>query len=116
LLLRPHHFIFNRRWYEEFGGRDGFDEYCSEFRALSESDRVDLVSTLSTFENRRFQSIKRGISNAKVAKLIRFYKPISDSEESEIWKMQRDWIRQPCVVPDDERVEDAGLELELFST
>ena len=49
---------------------------------------------------------------AKVAKLFRFYKPLSDDHESEIWKLQRDWIRQPCVVPDDERVEDAGLELE----
>lgn len=115
LLVRPHHFIFNRRWYEEFGGHSEFEEYSSEFLALSDSDRADLISALSTFENRRFQSIKRGISNAKVAKLFRFYKPLSDEEESEIWKMQRDWVRQPCAVPDDERVEDAGLELEPVS-
>lgn len=112
LLLRPHHFIFNRRWYEEFGGRAKFQEYDSEFRALGATDRADLMTVLAQFENRRFASIKRRIANKKIARLFRFYKPLTDPEESEIWKRQREWVQQPLLIPDDERVEDAGLELD----
>ena len=39
LLVRPHHFIFNRFWYQRYGGRREFEEYQSEFRALAPSDR-----------------------------------------------------------------------------
>jgi hypothetical protein len=112
LLLRPHHFIFNRRWYEEFGGRAEYQEYCSEFRALRPTDRADLITVLSQFENRKFANIRRRITNKKVAKLFRFYKPLTDPEETGIWARQKEWAQQPLLIPDDERVEDAGLELD----
>jgi hypothetical protein len=112
LLLRPHHFIFNRRWYEEFGGRAEYQEYCSEFRALGSTDRADLITVLAQFENRKFANIKRRIANKKVAKLFRFYKPLTDPEETEIWTRQKELAQQPLLIPDDERVEDAGLELD----
>ena len=115
LLMRPHHFIFNRMWYQKYGGRREFAEFQSEFLALSPSDRSDLLGALANFENRRFRSIRDRISNSRVRRLFRFYKPLKDAEEEEIWKKQRDWIRNPCAVPDDERVEDAGLELDLFA-
>ena len=115
LLLWPHHFIFNRFWYQRYGGRREFEEYQSEFRALSTSDRADLVAALANFENRKFRSIRDRISNRKVRSISRFYKPLSDAQETEIWRKQREWLRRPCSVPDDERVEDAGLELDLFA-
>jgi hypothetical protein len=112
LLIRPHHFIFNRRWYEEFGGRAEYQEYDSEFRALGATDRSDLISVLAQFENRHFASIKRRIANKRVARLFRFYKPLRDPEETAIWRRQKEWLQQPLLIPDDERVEDAGLELD----
>lgn len=115
LLLRPHHFIFNRRWYEELGGNAEFQEFEREYCSLSSSDRGDLIQTLSSFENRKYECLKLRIANKKVQKLFRFYKPLTDAEEATIWKKRREWLNPRCVVPDDERVEDAGLELELFA-
>jgi hypothetical protein len=115
ILVRPHHFIFNRFWYQKYGGRREFGEYQSEFHALSPSDRNDLLTALGNFENRRFRSIRDRISNKKVRSIFRFYKPLNDAQEAEIWRRQREWLRNPCAVPDDERVEDADLELDLFA-
>jgi hypothetical protein len=116
LLMRPHHFIFNRFWYEDYGGRPEFEQYQTEFRALSSSDREDLLAALSNFENRKFRYIRERISNSKVRSIFRFYKPLKDGQEEEIWRKQREWVRKTCPLPaDDERVEDAGLELNLFA-
>jgi len=82
---------------------------------LSPGDRNDLLAALANFENRRFRYIRDRISNKKVRTIFRFYKALNDAQETEIWRKQREWIRNPCAVPDDERVEDAGLELDLFA-
>ena len=119
LLMRPHHFIFNRAWYEEYGGVDEFHEYVSELRMLSAADRADLVATLFTFENRHFEAVRSKISNRAVLKMFRFYQPLNDSQEAEIWAQQKLAERAIQAVPnlpDDERVEDAGLELEQSLT
>src|SRR6266849_8954124 len=52
ILLRPHHFIFNRDWYEHLNGRDEFEEFMSEFRHLSPTDRIELLALLSSVEPR----------------------------------------------------------------
>src|SRR6266568_4501987 len=48
LLLRPHHQIFNRDWYENLGGRGQFEDYQSELAQLSPSQREALLEILST--------------------------------------------------------------------
>src|SRR5258708_3598719 len=50
LLLRPHHFIFNREWYEALGGHAQFEEYQREFKKLSSSDRVELLGLISAVD------------------------------------------------------------------
>src|ERR1700730_14946023 len=50
LLLRPHHFIFNRAWYEEFGGKAEYEEYLALLGTLSSSERMELIAILSNFE------------------------------------------------------------------
>jgi hypothetical protein len=116
LLMRPHKFIFNREWYERFGGMDEFENYLADLKRLSESDLADLKGILANFENTRYEAIGNAIVNRKVARLWRYYKSLSDPEEADIWRRQRDLIGQSsnksCEIPDDERVEDAGLELD----
>src|SRR6266542_3914902 len=47
LLLRPHHQIFNRDWYERQDGEDEFTEFRRHFGKLSPSDRAELLTLLS---------------------------------------------------------------------
>jgi hypothetical protein len=49
ILLRPHRFIFDREWYESLRGKAEFEEFQSEIRNLShsEKDDHDLLSLLS---------------------------------------------------------------------
>ncbi len=114
LLMRPHKFIFKRVWFEELGGRPQFEEYLAEAKSMSPSDKSDLLAALSGFENSKYDTIRQGISNSKVARLFRFYEPLDDPAEREIWEKQKEFkdTERRIIVPDDERVEDAGLELE----
>ena len=117
LLMKPHEFIFNRVWFEELGGAAELEEYETMASRLSASDRVDLVRALALFEsNGRYESARGTISNLSVARLFRFYAPLGNDEESEIWRKQKELRSskdaEPVLVPDEQRVEDAGLELE----
>jgi hypothetical protein len=120
LLMRPHKFIFNRDWYEQLGGREEFRNYLADLKRLSESELADLKEILASFENARYKTIEKMISNRKIAILWHYYKPLSKAEETEIWRRQRELTtsssKQTCEIPDDERVEDAGLELEPVLT
>src|SRR5213075_471201 len=46
LLARPHHFIFNRDWYETLDGRAEFDEYNAVLNKLGKTDKAELVHLL----------------------------------------------------------------------
>jgi hypothetical protein len=117
LLIKPHKFIFNRDWFEELEGRPELDAYQAEFRRLYPADRSDLLQALSGFDTcGKYQTARGGISNSKVASIFRFYQPLDDEEEADIWRRQKELraaaLPQSVEVADDQRVEDAGLELE----
>ena len=116
LLIKPHKFVFNRDWYEELEGKPELEAYESEFKKLSQSDRDDLMGVLERFETAgSWKGLVEGISNPKVASVFRYYKPLADVEEVQIWDRQselRARETQSVLVPDDQRVEDAGLDLE----
>lgn len=115
LLLRPHHFIFNRVWYDELDGRAEFDEYLAEMRTLSDSDKKELAATLSMNNTSEHANAKKSLSSAKLRSIMNYYLPISRAEEQRIWKKQKVRLKAKAMeqvdVPDDERVEDAGLEI-----
>jgi hypothetical protein len=117
LLIKPHKFIFNRDWFEELEGRPELDAYHAEFRRLSPGDRAELLQALSGFDTcGKYLTARVAISNRKVASIFRFYQPLDDEEEADIWRRQKE-IRAAALprsveVPDDQRVEDAGLDLE----
>jgi hypothetical protein len=117
LLIKPHKFIFNRDWFEELEGRPELDEYHTEFRRLSAGDRADLLQALSGFDTcGKYETARSTISNSQVAKIFRFYRPFQNDEEAAIWRRQKELraapTPEPIPVPDDQRVEDAGLELD----
>jgi hypothetical protein len=113
LLARPEKYVFNRVWFEELDGRAEFEEYCSEFRRLSQSDRAELLSLLSTSSPSQFKTLCAKTGNATVMSILRWYEPLSEDSEQEIWRRSR-LVRSKnkeleMEVPADELVEDAGL-------
>jgi hypothetical protein len=117
LLIKPHKFIFNRAWFEELEGAAELAEYETEASRFTDGDRADLLKALTAFEsNGRYESARATISNSKVARLFRFYAPLAHADEAAIWHKQKELRStknaETVLVPDEQRVEDAGLELE----
>lgn len=115
LLLRPHHFIFNRDWFEIHDGSGQFGEYQREFNKLSSAERAELLSLISSVDPRELRGQLRLATTNGVKSIMRHYIPLPKEQEIEIWARQRAIKQQDhpsIIVPDDERVEDAGLNYE----
>jgi hypothetical protein len=109
ILRRPQHFIFNREWYEQLGGRAEFDEYQATAGRLNPHQRAELLALLSSVDPSKFSELSEGTLDPSVRSALRFYIPLPKHEEVEIWRRRR----QPpddCDMASDERVEDAGLD------
>ncbi|HUP60380.1 MAG TPA: radical SAM protein [Thermoanaerobaculia bacterium] len=111
LLLRPHHQIFNRDWYEHGRGEGEYTDFRRLFAKLSVSDRAELKALLSSCDPKGFHCLRQKTTNALVKRLLPFYIPIAKHEEAEIWRLQR--ARGTPAVSDEERVEDAGLDEDI---
>src|SRR6266852_8433292 len=108
ILLRPHHFIFNREWYESLDGRSEFEEYQSRFARLTSSQKAELLNLLSSCDPRKFIGLPSLTRDPLLRNVLKFYVPISKEEEATIWAKQKARVAE-SEVPEDERVEDAGL-------
>jgi hypothetical protein len=110
LLRRPHHFIFNREWYEAGPGKPELEEYMRGYSALSETQKADLLSFLSGRDPAAYKREAAVVDDLKVASVLQHYFPPAKSVEAQIWATQR-LRRAPTVhLADDEIVEDAGLD------
>ena len=112
LLLRPQHFLFNRVWYEEYGGRAEFDEFQHGFSRLTPSDREELARLLSAVDPSKFETLVGATENAHLKAVLPFYIPPLKADEAEIWRQMKavpKALSDTNRIPDDERVEDAGL-------
>jgi hypothetical protein len=105
ILLMPHHFIFNRDWFEHHGGKAEFDDFTAQFTRLTSNDKTELLNLLSSVDARNFSTLHEGASSGAVAEILRFYVPMDKEKEAMIWNTPR----SAPEVADDERVEDAGL-------
>jgi hypothetical protein len=115
LLMRPHHFIFNRDWYEVHGGRAQFGEYEKEFRKLSSSERAELLTLIGSVDPRQLHAQVSVATTRRVKLIMKHYLPLPKDEEAGIWARQRalkQHVDPSVIVPDEERVEDAGLNFE----
>ena len=112
ILFRPHHYIFNRYWYEQFDGRAEFDSFRVAMGALSGDERTELLEYLC---NREKNDYARDLSLLGVGKLreaARYFVPMSKTDEARIWEAQKRRRVEDInayLVPEDERVEDAAL-------
>jgi hypothetical protein len=107
LLLWPHKFIFNRDWFDKSGGQAEFDDFKSKFARIPDSERTELLLMLSSSDPRHFKHLPEKTKSRQLRELLMFYIPLAKEEEVEIWRRQRS--SPDAEVPDDERVEDAGL-------
>ena len=112
ILARPHHFIFNREWYEKLGGREEFERYSLLMTRLDAERRAALIARLSSKDPSRYVDLIADEVDPDLRAILQFYLPISKDQEREIWRMQRELLAEiddPCDMPEEDRVEDAGL-------
>ncbi len=116
ILLLPHDYIFNRDWYERFDGEAELDEFKVVAAKLDGQDRAELLALLSSCDPRHFSSLAARTSNQTLRQVLPFYIPKPKTELFAIWERQKQFAPAAAdvksQVAEDERVEDAGLELE----
>ena len=113
ILFLPHHYIFNRDWFERYGGRGEFDVYQAQMAKLSAEERAEVLQLLSSCDPSQFSYLPKQASGRQVRQLLRFYKPISKEEEAHIWRTNKQVAKRGIEIsipPEDELVEDAGIQ------
>jgi hypothetical protein len=119
ILLMPHDYIFNRDWYERVDDEGRLGEFQQEFGKLNSSEHHELLELLSSCDPREFVSLTGKASTKVVKSILRFYVPLPKEELFEIWSKQKEisraGINADLGLPEDERVEDAGLEFDEVS-
>jgi hypothetical protein len=113
LLLYPQHFLFNRHWYQKFGGRAEFEEFTREFGRLNNEERDELLVLLSNSMPSAYAGLIGQATSPNVNRILGFYVPLSHEAERKIWESMKAQKRpiptEEITIPEDERVEDAGL-------
>ncbi|TVV74636.1 radical SAM protein [Sphingomonas solaris] len=114
ILMMPHDMIFNRDWYDKHDGRAEYDQYLSEASRLSPERRHELKTLLSSCDPRHYHTLPGLTDDAGIQSILQFYMPRAKDELTTIWRKQAEWsaVAHALNVPEDERVEDAGLDAE----
>ncbi len=117
ILSRPHYMIFNRHWYERYGGRGLFDDYQTAMRRLSVSQRAELMAFFSSRNPAQYERDLR-LLDRSLRPAARFYVPISKQQEAEIVREQRKRLRSDAQgaigLTEEQIVEDAGLDEDVL--
>ena len=112
ILQRPHHYIFNRYWYEHFDGQAELESYQSDMRKLNDSEKCELLEFLCGRDRTEYEGDLHLLSSSGVRNVGRHYIPMPKQEEAQIWEAQKARRLEDLeayLVAEDERVEDAGL-------
>ncbi len=112
ILLRPHHYIFNRYWFEQYDGRAEFESFQSTMAALSEDERTELLDYLCSRDKNEYVHDLNDLAAGKLRDAARYFVPLPKADEARIWEAQKRRRVEDIngyLVPDDERVEDAAL-------
>jgi hypothetical protein len=110
LLQRPHHYLFNREWYKNYGGSSELEEYLKKMSKLSLNDKNELLEVL-TLNPSEYKKDSIGRTNKVKAIVMDHYLPLKTMDERKIWDAMKTQRKIPNTynLPEDERVEDAGL-------
>lgn len=112
ILLRPHHYIFNRYWYEQYDGRAEFESFQATMGALSGDERTELLGYLCTRDKNDYEGDLNLLAVGNLREAARFFVPMNKADEARIWEAQKRRRVEDLsayLVPEDERVEDAAL-------
>lgn len=112
ILLRPHHYIFNRYWYEQYDGRPEFEAFQAVMGKLPGDEKTELLGYLCGRDKNDYESDLGELAAGRLRDAARFFVPMSKSDEARIWEAQKRRRVEDIsayLVPEDERVEDAGL-------
>jgi len=116
ILMMPHHFIFNRDWYERFDGKPEFEEFQTQFARLNDSEVAELRELLSSTDPRGFGELEFKASSQRLRRVLPFYVPPAKEALFALWAKRKALTAGEMTadmgLPEDERVEDAGLEYE----
>jgi hypothetical protein len=114
ILMMPHDMIFNRDWYERLDGRGEYDQFIAESSRLSPKRLHELKTLLSSADPSRYGTLLDLTDDAGIRSILQFYMPRPKHELTDIWRRQASWqqVSSDLGVPEDERVEDAGLDAE----
>jgi len=112
ILMMPHDMIFNRDWYDKLDGRAEYDQYLAEAARLSPERRHELKSLLSSCDPRHYHALRDMTDDDGIRSILQFYMPRPKDQLVTIWRRQAEWpeVASEMNVPEDERVEDAGLD------
>jgi len=112
LLIRPHHYLFNREYYENYDPFGKLPEYLEQFKKLKPTDKNQLLEILSSSTPQGWYEASKQIKSKKIYNIFQHYLPLDKKNEAQIWEQMKNKRYLPDVsddVPDDERVEDADL-------
>lgn len=117
ILSLPHDFIFNRDWYDQHGGMAEYDEFQSEYRRLTPEERHELLALLSSCDPRDFGRLGAHTTSLNIKRVLPYYLQRPKEELTAIWAARKAHLSRPIDLglPDDERVEDAGLDYDEAS-
>lgn len=112
ILFRPHHYIFNRYWFEQFDGRAEFESFQAAMAALLADERKELLEYLCSRDKNDYVRDMHMLAAGRLREAARYFAPISKADEAQIWEAQKQRRIEDMdayLVPEDERVEDAAL-------
>ena len=112
ILLRPHHYIFNRHWYEQFDGRTEFEAFQSVMHTLSDNEKAELLNYLCSRDRNCYEADLGELAAGHLREAARFFVPMPKADEARIWDARKRRSVEDIsayLVPEDERVEDAAL-------
>ncbi len=111
ILFKPHHYIFNRFWYEHFDGKAEHEAFKISFGSLSTDEKSELLQFLCTRSSNRYKEDLSMLSLGRLRDAASYFVPITNEQEQKIWGQRKDLniLINPKLVPEDERIEDAAL-------
>ena len=86
ILFRPHHYIFNRNWFEQFDGRAEFDSYRAAMRLLSGDERHRLLEYLCSRDKNAYARDLGLLPAGRLRQAARYFVPMPTSDEARIWE------------------------------
>lgn len=120
LLRLPHQFIFHRELFFKHEGRPILDEYYAAYNRLSENERLELQLVLDGPEGQRglkpsqyIHAVTNPSLSRNVRDVMRFhaaYGTVTGNKPSAMF------LHEDLIVPEEKKVEDAGLFDDSFAS